>query len=74
MEWNLLTSMGAIYGKVAVEMDGVLCQNCFINEVAEQKKYVTWLSSVEPLLLPAYPIEAVITGRIERYRPATDYG
>lgn len=72
MEWNLLTSMGAIYGKVAVDIDGVLCQNCFINEVAEPKKYETWLSSVEPLLLPAYPIEAVITGRIERYRPATD--
>jgi hypoxanthine phosphoribosyltransferase len=72
MEWNLLTSMSAIYGKVAVEMDGVLCQDCFINDTQEPEKYVTWLSSVEPLLLPAYPIEAIITSRIERYRPATE--
>lgn len=53
-EWTLLTNMARI-GKLAVDLDGVLCKE----------------DSSEPYLIPKFPIEAVITSRPETQRILT---
>lgn len=53
-EWTLLTNM-ATMGKLAVDMDGVLCGD-----------------NMEPFMIPQFPVEAVITSRLEWQRQETE--
>jgi adenine/guanine phosphoribosyltransferase-like PRPP-binding protein len=70
-EWNLLTSCGGL-GKIATDMDGVLCVNCPPDVDADEDKYRNWLETAAPYLIPSFRIEAIISSRLEKYRPETE--
>jgi Uncharacterized conserved protein len=71
-EWNLLTATGAVFGKLAVDMDGVLCVDCPPEVDADEDSYVKWIENVEPFLIPAFHVDAIVTSRLEKYRPQTE--
>ena len=55
-EWNLLTACG-VFGNLCTDLDGVLCKN------GDPK---------QPYLIPKFPIQAIITARIENERLETE--
>ena len=71
-EWNLLTATGTVFGKLAVDMDGVLCVDCPSAVDKDEEAYVKWIENVEPFLIPAFHIDAIVTSRLEIYRPQTE--
>lgn len=54
------------------DFDGVLCRDNSKAENDDGPRYRTFLESAEPLFLPKRPVGAVITGRLEKYRPETE--
>lgn len=71
-EWGLLSSPVDCIGSLAVDFDGVLCHDC-IEEISKNRVlYEKWLDAVEPYLIPTFEIEAIITARLEKYRPQTE--
>jgi hypothetical protein len=70
-EWNLLTATD-IFGKLCVDMDGVLCKDCPREVDSDESAYVRWLGTVKPKLIPNFEIEAIITSRLEKYRGQTE--
>lgn len=71
-EWNLLTATGPVFGKLAVDMDGVLCLDCPSEVDADDDSYGKWIENVEPFLIPAFHVDAIVTSRLEKYRPQTE--
>ena len=69
-EWTLLSCQTT--GKLDVDMDGVLCKECTPEIDADEVKYIDWLKSVEPHMIPNFQFEAIITSRLEKYRPQTE--
>jgi len=70
-EWTLLTNMAGL-GKLAVDMDGVLCEECPASYDADEQKYLEWLPNAKPYMIPQYQVEAVVTSRLEKYRAQTE--
>ena len=68
----MLSSLGTRVGKLAVDLDGVLCENPPMNDRVELDKYERWINVAAPNIIPAYPIEAVVTSRYEKYRKETE--
>lgn len=68
-EWNLLH---AKKGKVALDLDGVLCENCPPGVDTNEQAYVRWISSARPYLIPTFEIDAIISCRLEKYRSFTE--
>lgn len=68
-EWNLLHQK---IGGVGFDMDGVLCEDCPIGSDDNELKYEEFLNNAKPLYIPAYEIDAIITSRLEKYRPQTE--
>jgi hypothetical protein len=66
-EWDFLDEQ--VYQNVAVDMDGVLCQDCPPGLTEDQ--FILWAQSVVPYLVPRFKIQAVITSRLEKYRQLT---
>lgn len=58
--------------KCAVDMDGVLCRDCRPDEDDDGEKYLKFLETAEPKFLTKYKIGAIITSRLEKYRPQTE--
>lgn len=54
------------------DMDGVLCEDWNRRpEQADDPEFLHHVHEARPLYLPAIPLRAVVTSRIERYREAT---
>lgn len=77
-EWTLLTNMAGI-GKLAVDMDGVLCEECPIlfpsqkyESLYSNGDYPKWIANAKPYLIPKFKLEAVVTSRLEKYRKETE--
>jgi orotate phosphoribosyltransferase len=62
--------------KVAVDMDGVLCRDCTREEDDDAQNYQSFLESADlkfkPLEKDNIKIGAIVTGRLEKYRPQTE--
>ena len=74
-EWNILHRKIASYmrtGVLAVEMDGILCAPCPAAIERHEKTFSEWLLSARPYLVPYFEIDAIVTGRLEKYRPQTE--
>jgi len=74
-EWNMLHRKIASYtekGKLAVDMDGVLCENCPPNIDIVESEYKKWIRTAKPYLIPSFEIDAIVTCRLEKYREATE--
>lgn len=75
LEWDFPDQKGWIgkVPKVAVDMDGILCQDCPLDvDLSENGKYEQWLQTVEPMVLPAYKIDLIVSDRLEKYRTQTE--
>lgn len=68
-EWNLLH---AKRGSLAIDLDGVLSENCPPGVDADEARYGHWLDHARPHLIPAFEVDAIVSGRLERYRPVTE--
>jgi orotate phosphoribosyltransferase len=68
-EWNL---MHAKKGKVASDLDGVICENCPEGVDSDEHLYVEWLKKARPYLIPSFEIDVIISSRLEKYRSETE--
>jgi hypothetical protein len=57
-EWHL---MSGYKGYIASDLDGVICEDGPMDKLADAK----------PLFVPSYPLVAIITDRLEKYREET---
>lgn len=74
-EWNILHRKIASYwghGVLAIDMDGVLCENCPKGVDDDESLYLDWLKTAKPYLIPAFEVDAIITCRLEKYRAETE--
>lgn len=70
-EWNLLTSLGHV-GRLGCDLDGVLCEDCPTELDDDGPRYLTFIRWAKPLFIPKFPIEVIVTSRLEKYREATE--
>lgn len=68
-EWNMLNCPNSKY--ISFDMDGVLCRDPDVFD-DDGLLYQECISTIEPLFLPTYSIDHIITNRIERWRPITE--
>jgi uncharacterized HAD superfamily protein len=71
-EWNLFHSDHL--AQAGVDLDGVLCADWLGSEDDTgpgQAEYLRHLESAPPQHLPTYPVMAIVTSRLEKYRPQT---
>lgn len=68
--WNIIhhNSMS----QWGVDMDGVLCRDCTIEEDDDGAKYLNFLKNCEPLFLPTAKIGWIVTSRLDKYRTQTE--
>lgn len=74
-EWNILHRKLASYwghGMLAVDMDGVLCSDCPPGVDDDEERYVKWINSANPYLIPVFEIDFIVTNRLEKYRDVTE--
>lgn len=74
-EWNILhrkISSHFGHGRLAVDLDGVLCADCPAGADDDEQAYLDWLSDARPYLIPAFEIDAIVTCRLEKYRQQTE--
>lgn len=68
-EWNFMH-----HGELArcdADLDGVLCCDPTERENDDGERYIRFLKSVQPRLLPTMPIRTLVTSRLEKYRKET---
>lgn len=53
------------------DLDGVLCIDPTEEENDDGKMYLEFLRTARPLYIPKYPIRAIVTSRLEKYRQET---
>ena len=68
-EWTLMHHKR---GKLASDLDGVLCENCPKGIDSDEKRYIEWMQNAKPYLIPAFEIDFIITSRLEKYRLQTE--
>jgi uncharacterized HAD superfamily protein len=70
LEWNLFNS--GMIRDAAVDFDGILCEDCPAGDDDDGDKYARFLAAAQPLHLPRkYRLRAIVTARLEKYRPQT---
>jgi uncharacterized HAD superfamily protein/hypoxanthine phosphoribosyltransferase len=70
-EWNVLHHPG-ILKDACLDIDGVLCHDPNHAENDDGPAYLDFLKEARPLYLPSHPIKALVTSRLEKYRPETE--
>ncbi len=70
-EWNMLTATWS-WGDVVSSLDGVLCFSCPHSLRIDPEKYVKYAERAKPLLVPTYPLKAIVTMRPESMRELTE--
>lgn len=68
-EWNLIHQK---IGLVGFDMDGVLCEECPVENDDDGEKYLEFLKTARRLYIPTYEIDVIITSRFEKYRKETE--
>lgn len=56
----------------AADMDGVLCRDCTRAEDDDGAAYAAFLASADPKFHTVHRIGAIVTSRLEKYRPQTE--
>lgn len=67
--WNLWKH--DLMAEACVDMDGVLCADYETGQNDDGPLYADFLRRTSPLHLPRVKVAAVVTGRLEKYRPQT---
>lgn len=68
-EWGIYHNN--IAGRTCFDMDGVLCKDCRPEQNDDGEKYLEFITNAEPLFIPTNTIFAIVTNRLEKYRPET---
>ena len=68
-EWGMIH---AKKGKLAVDLDGVICEEIPPGMDSDSEQYVAWLRNAKPYLVPIFEIDAIISNRLEKYRQETE--
>jgi len=75
-EWNILHRKIASYwgkrGRLAIDMDGVLCEDCPPGVDNDDALYLDWIKNAKPYLIPVFEVDAIVTSRLEMYRQETE--
>lgn len=69
-QWNYLNH--SILPETAWDIDGLLCVDPTDEENDDGENYVNFLQNAKPLHIPNYEIGALVTSRLEKYRPETE--
>jgi len=70
-EWHLVGS--PLAPAVLFDMDGTLCENCTEADDDDGPRYLRFLETVRPKMLPrVWPCAGIVTARLEKYRPQTE--
>jgi uncharacterized HAD superfamily protein/hypoxanthine phosphoribosyltransferase len=69
-QWNVMHH--GLLGNACVDIDGVLCRDPQDHENDDGEAYLRFLSEVAPLHRPTQTIGALVTSRLEKYRPQTE--
>jgi len=69
-EWNIFQRKDLEYA--CVDIDGVLCIDPTNEQNDDGDRYVDFLLNAKPLYLPVYPINTLVTNRLEKYRKQTE--
>jgi orotate phosphoribosyltransferase len=69
-EWNIYHH--SILRHACVDIDGVLCVDPTTAENDDGKRYIQFLKTARPLHLPTVEVAALVTNRLEKYRPQTE--
>jgi len=69
-QWNYLNHGHLVYS--CFDIDGVLCIDPTEEENDDGIKYRNFILNAKPLYIPKYKIKALVTSRLEKYRPGTE--
>lgn len=69
-EWNMWKH--ARLDRWCLDFDGVFCRDPSKEENDDGERYTRFIDTAEPLYLPTRPVGHIVTGRLEKYRSATD--
>lgn len=69
-QWNYLNTNWV--SKSCFDIDGVLCVDPTAEENDDGENYREFLLTAKPLFIPNYKIHALVTSRLEKYRPETE--
>lgn len=70
-QWNYLNI--SWNSKSCFDIDGVLCVDPEPWQNDDGNKYRDFLINAKPLFIPTFKIKALVTSRLEKYRPETEY-
>lgn len=70
-QWNYLNHGIAQFS--CYDMDGVLCVDPTDEENDDGPIYRQFIKTARPLYIPKYPIMAIVTSRLEKYREETEW-
>jgi orotate phosphoribosyltransferase len=69
-EWNVMHH--SIVEKACVDIDGVLCRDPMESENDDGERYLNFMKTVQPLVVPTGIIYMLVTCRLEKYRTVTE--
>jgi hypothetical protein len=71
-DWWFWSSRAGTFWKVGTDFDGILCPDCPLDKDDDGARYVNWMKTVLPTRYAApWGVQAIITGRLEKYRGVT---
>jgi hypoxanthine phosphoribosyltransferase len=68
-EWNLIHYKR---GKIATDLDGVICENCPPGVDSDEDSYIEWIKNAKPFLIPSFELDIIVSNRLEKYRAETE--
>ena len=72
VEWSLLYNSNLVR-MCATDLDGIICPDCGPGEDDDGPRYARWMEQSTPLVRSReHPIPVIVTGRLEKYRGATE--
>lgn len=69
-EWNWTNS--PFLSKSCVDIDGVLCRDPDDWQIDDGEHYLRFLEETRPIYIPRFPIQMLVTNRLEKYRKWTE--
>lgn len=69
-EWNYMHHWMLEYA--CMDIDGVLCEDPSIFQNDDGKRYLDFLQTARPIVIPTKPVKNLVTCRLEKYRHETE--
>ncbi len=69
-EWGIFHNK--LIPKTCIDMDGVLCEDCTIDDNDDGENYLKFIRNANPLYKPTEKVYAIVSNRLEKYREETE--